>query len=147
MCSGNRKIRYGASLLEVLIATSILLVSVAALSTQASVGIRAANRSRLRGLAIVICKSVLDEQIASGQLCTRSPSPAVGFREWMVQTSLEPLGDQRSSLTHSGQEQLRLVSVTAWQAGRNEVLSKTTLSMIVRMPKGSPDVGNNAGGM
>ena len=138
-------------MIEVLIATSILMISVAALSMQASIGMRAANRTRMQGLALAICQSVLNEQIASGKKQTTSARPAKGFSDWMVQTSLEPLSDEHSWIMGSGiagseHKRLCLISVTAWQLGRNETPSKTTLSLVVRKPQESlADVGVTGG--
>ena len=141
MNSHRSKRRIGASLLEALIATVILLVSVAALSSQATVGARAANRARLQSLACTICESILAEQLA-GQLAADrfGSTPAFrvsGFSDWMAQTRVESLDHTASIVDQSSDSRLQLVSVTAWQIGRNERLSKTTLSRVVHLSSSS----------
>jgi type II secretory pathway pseudopilin PulG len=62
--SRQRKKRGGLSLLEVVLALGILLMSLAALSQLVSSGSRAASDSQLRTEAIIRCQSKLAEAIA-----------------------------------------------------------------------------------
>lgn len=134
MVSRNVVSRSGASLLEVLIASAILLVSIAALTSQALVGVRAAKRAQLQTLANVICRSVLAEQAVLSKLSSTPARRVPGLEDWMVQTRVESLSDAKSIIDQNAAGSLSLLSVTAWQPGINERLSKTTLSQIVRHP-------------
>lgn len=139
MVSHNVVSRKGASLLEALIASVILMISIAALTSQALVGLRAANRAQLQTMASVICRSVLAEQAVSSKLSSSPAMPVPGLEDWMVQTTVELLSDPKSTIDQDSAGSLSLLSVTAWQPGINERLSRTTLSQIVRhshVPKG-----------
>lgn len=134
MVAHNVVSRSGASLLESLIASVILLISIAALTSQALVGVRAAKRAQLQTVASVICSSVLSEQTALSKLSSTPAMRVPGSEDWMVQTHVESLSDAKSTIDQNSASKLSLLSVTAWQPGINERLSKTTLSKIVRHP-------------
>lgn len=138
--------RQGASLLEVLLATAVLLISIAALSTQMMVGVRSANRINLQTISISLCRSVLAEQLSARNPTSVSTKRVDGFSDWMVQTKIEPVIGDRGLLGTCEREQMILVSVTAWQEGRYENVSKTTLSQIVRRQIKSDSVSTETPG-
>ncbi len=137
MCSARSTQRSGASLLEVLIATLVLLVSVAALGNQMFVGVRASERARLQTKADVICQSVLAEMIAARSFSSSPARKHPDFDGWMVQVQVNPLQEKNAIVGSLPRDELVVVTVTAWEPGRNELLSKVTLTRITRkfLPK------------
>lgn len=134
MTSRKVRNRSGVSLLEVLVATMVLLVAMAALTSQALVGARAARRANLQITASTICQSLLEEHMATNILRNSPARPVQGFDGWMAQTKVEALNDAATTFDLSRKEQLCLISVTAWRIGSDERLSRLTLSQVARFP-------------
>ena len=63
-----RRHRSGVTLLEILIATVVLLVALGALGTQTGVAVRAASRVELESIGSILCESLADELIATQQV-------------------------------------------------------------------------------
>jgi prepilin-type N-terminal cleavage/methylation domain-containing protein len=76
--------RRGLTLLEMLLAASILAMSLAVLARQNGVGVRAALRSQLETEAAVLCQSQLNRLLAEKLRWKRSPS---GRWRMLVQVS------------------------------------------------------------
>ena len=119
--------RTGGSLLEVLLATCILLVSMAAMGSQASVGIKAGIRLQLESESMWHCQTMLQETIAStNRQSTAQPAPIAAHSDWLFTTEIKPvLGTACDSVT-----------TTVWKPGKYESISRTRLVQIVAKQHG-----------
>ena len=118
--------RRGLTLLEMLLAASILAMSLAVLARQNGVGVRAALRSQLETEAAVLCQSQLNRMLAekaSLKTIPERPLTDSGSKShrWMWSAHVEP-----SSLP-----ELRLVTVTVFAEGIHREISTVKLSRLV----------------
>ncbi|XZE51585.1 type IV pilus modification PilV family protein [Planctomycetaceae bacterium SH139] len=122
----------GASLLEVLIASLVLMVSLIALGTQAGVGIRAAQRVELESQATLLCQSILEEQlVGSGDLEFDRTRPISAYPGWNYQLTLSTPDSPGPTRSVSGAVNLKLLSVSVWKSGKLAEISRTTLERLV----------------
>jgi len=118
--------RRGLTLLEMLLAASILAMSLAVLSRQNGVGVRAALRSQLETEAAVLCQSQLNRLLAektSMETISERPLADAGSKShrWMWSAQVEP----------SSVPVLRLVTVTVFAEGIHREISTVKLSRLV----------------
>lgn len=118
--------RRGLTLLEMLLAASILAMSLAVLARQNGVGVRAALRSQLETEAAVLCQSQLNRLLAEKATIETIPERPLAnagsqSRGWMWSAQVEP-----SSLP-----ELRLVTVTVFADGIHRDISTVKLSRLV----------------
>ena len=126
--------RRGLTLLEMLLAASILAMSLAVLARQNGVGVRAALRSQLETEAAVLCQSQLNRLLAekaSMETIPERPLADAGLQShrWMWSAQVEP----------SSVPELRLVTVTVFAEGMHREISTVKLSRLVpAFPEASP---------
>jgi general secretion pathway protein I len=118
--------RRGLTLLEMLLAASILAMSLAVLARQNGVGVRAALRSQLETEAAVLCQSQLNRLLAekaSIDTIPERPLTDAGSKShrWMWSALVEP----------SSVPELRLVTVTVFAEGIHREISTVKLSRLV----------------
>lgn len=118
--------RRGLTLLEMLLAASILVMSLAVLARQNGVGVRAALRSQLETEAAVLCQSqlnrLLTEEISMETIPERPLANAHSeSHRWMWSVQVEP----------SSVPKLRLVTVTVFAEGIHREISTVKLSRLV----------------
>jgi len=118
--------RRGLTLLEMLLAASILAMSLAVLSRQNGVGVQAALRSQLETEAAVLCQSQLNRLLAektSMETISERPLADAGSKShrWMWSAQVEP----------SSVPVLRLVTVTVFAEGIHREISTVKLSRLV----------------
>lgn len=121
-CSG-RSIgnRQGLTLVEVLLATTILVVSLAALAQQNASGTRAALRSHLETESAIRCQSQLNRLLTqNGSLQSQLDVPFLDDNRW------------RWSATVSASQfpELSLLTVRVSQSGNNQDISEFSLSRL-----------------
>ena len=109
-----------------LLAASILAMSLAVLARQNGVGVRAALRSQLETEAAVLCQSQLNRLLAekaSLETIPERPLTDAGSKShrWMWSTQVEP----------SSMPELRLVTVTVFAEGIHREISTVKLSRLV----------------
>lgn len=125
--SGYR--RRGGMLLEVLLATSILLVAIAVLGNQCGVGVRAGIRAQIESESIWHCQSILNETVASSERKpTTKPTSVPSHDDWLFTVEF----------LESGIENVDLVRVSVWKQGNMESLSKSHLNRLIRKPLPAP---------
>lgn len=129
-CSANRyrscRSRRGLTLLEMLLAASILAMSLAVLARQNGVGVRAALRSQLETEAAMLCQSQLNRLLAEKALMETIPERPLTdansqSHRWMWSVQVEP----------SSVPDLRLVTVTVFAEGIHQEISTVKLSRLV----------------
>lgn len=126
--------RRGLTLLEMLLAASILAMSLAVLARQNGVGVRAALRSQLETEAAVLCQSQLNRLLAEKALMETIPERPLAdagsqSHRWMWSAQVEP----------SSVPELRLVTVTVFAEGIHREISTVRLSRLVPVaPEASP---------
>ena len=118
--------RRGLTLLEMLLAASILAMSLAVLARQNGVGVRAALRSQLETEAAVLCQSQLNRLLAEKALMETIPERPLTdagskSHRWMWSAQVEP----------SSVPELRLVTVTVFAEGIHREISTVKLSRLV----------------
>ena len=118
--------RRGLTLLEMLLAASILAMSLAVLARQNGVGVRAALRSQLETEASVLCQSQLNRLLAEKTSLETIPERPLmeassKSHRWMWSAKVEP----------SSMPELRLVTVTVFAEGIHRELSTVKLSRLV----------------
>jgi type II secretion system protein I len=118
--------RRGLTLLEMLLAASILAMSLAVLARQNGVGVRAALRSQLETEAAVLCQSQLNRLLAEKATIETIPERPLAnavsqSRRWMWSAHVEP----------SSMPELRLVTVTVFADGIHRDISTVKLSRLV----------------
>ncbi len=128
----RRHARKGNSLLEVLIATSILLVSIAAIGNHINVGVQAGLRVQLESEASWHCQTILQESIAEpSRLPTSMPSPVPNHNDWLYQVDIK----------EDPQWNFDLITVAVWKPGKHESISRMQLAQFVttrRIPETTP---------
>jgi hypothetical protein len=118
----RRRARNGNSLLEILIATSILLVSIAAIGNQVNVGVQAGLRVQLESEASWHCQTILQESIANSiRLPSAKPSPVPNHNDWLYQVRIkdDPILN------------LALITVEVWKPGKHERIARMQLTQFV----------------
>lgn len=118
--------RRGLTLLEMLLAASILAMSLAVLARQNGVGVRAALRSQLETEAAVLCQSQLNRLLAEKTSIETIPERPLAEADseshrWMWSAQVEP----------SSMPELRLVTVTVFAEGIHREISTVKLSRLV----------------
>lgn len=118
--------RRGLTLLEMLLAASILAMSLAVLARQNGVGVRAALRSQLETEAAVLCQSQLNRLLAENAAMETIPERPLTdagskSRRWMWSAQVEP----------SSVPELRLITVTVFAEGIHREISTVKLSRLV----------------
>jgi Tfp pilus assembly protein PilV len=128
----RRNVRNGNSLLEVLIATSILLVSIAAIGNHISVGVQAGLRVQLESEASWHCQTILQEAIAAPRrLSTSVPLAIPNHKDWLYQVDIKD--DPTLNLD--------LITVTVWKPGKHEKIARMQLAQFISnrsIPETSP---------
>lgn len=125
--------RRGLTLLEMLLAASILAMSLAVLARQNGVGVRAALRSQLETEAAVLCQSQLNRLLAEKATIETIPERPLAnagsqSRRWMWSARVEP----------SSMPELRLVTVTVFADGIHRDISTVKLSRLVPVHSDAP---------
>ncbi|TWT94209.1 hypothetical protein Pla100_38190 [Neorhodopirellula pilleata] len=120
-------------MLETMIASFVLLISLAALGLQTSVGTKAARRAQLQTQSAILAASKLDELVATRTFAvTTSPQPFGDHPEWNYTVSLESV-DRVGQLADMGDPaNLILLSIATWKTGGEAHQSRTTLRKIIR---------------
>lgn len=118
--------RHGLTLLEMLLAASILAMSLAVLARQNGTGVRAALRSQLETEAAVLCQSQLNRLLAEKALLETIPERPLAnagspSHRWMWSAQVEP----------SSVPELRLVTVSVFAEGIYRDISTVKLSRLV----------------
>lgn len=113
-------------MLEMLLAASILAMSLAVLARQNGVGVRAALRSQLETEAAVLCQSQLNRLLTEETLMETIPERPLTdagsqAHRWMWSAQVEP----------SSVPELRLVTVTVFAEGIHREISTVKLSRLV----------------
>jgi type II secretory pathway pseudopilin PulG len=112
------RLRRGLSLLEILLATVILLGALASLSQQTSTGITAALRSQLETEAALRCTSQLNRLVAESRRESSIPeTPFSDNSQWRWSASWQP----------SEFPGLQMLDVTVWQQGPHRTWSTFSL--------------------
>jgi Tfp pilus assembly protein PilV len=133
--SSRKHNRNGITLLETLIATVILLVSIAALGTQSAVGVRAARRVQAESMSALLCHSVLDELMVTGQVkSTTAPKAIEGHPGWQYTSEISELATTTAHRGPVSSDRLCIMTVTTWRTGVWAIESKTSLTQVVRKP-------------
>ena len=129
----RRNARNGNSLLEVLIATSILLVSIAAIGTHINVGVQAGLRVQLESEASWHCQTILQEAIAEpSRRSTSMPLAVPNHKDWLYQVDIKD--DPTLNLD--------LITVAVWKPGKHERIARMQLAQFVTtrsIPETSPE--------
>lgn len=121
------------TLMETLLATVILLVSIVALGTQSAVGIRAADKVRLETLSSILCQSVLDEHLARRNIVNElQPQTVPGYPDWVFTTTVHELTNPEDRLQTGENKNLVAFSATTWRPGRDANDSFKSLTQVVR---------------
>lgn len=139
-CSGVSLVS-GMSLLEVVLATAILSMSLAALAQQSAVGVKAALRCQLQSEAAVYCQTQLDRLLV-GRLALRTvrDQQIEGVQGWrwsaevrdsavpnLLEIRLEVYRESQPLLSRC--HLLRLVAVSEAAAGGTSVTSAGVVSV------------------
>ncbi len=121
ICRSTSK-RKGFTLLEVLLALAILLLSLAALGNLSFVGMRASTRCHLQSEACWRAHTVLEE-IGAGirKSVTAGPMPMEAGSDWMVTIRARPTDVPK----------LIDVEVQAWKAGHQAEQSRVSLAKTI----------------
>lgn len=117
--------RAGFSLMEMLVATAILLVAVGVLSELAYIGTRHADRAEAAATAQRMCQNILEEILSGGRpLESVSDAATSESSEWHYSVEIKPLERFRWS---PGLAELRVTVVPASEgaeSGRSVSLSR-----------------------
>ncbi len=137
----RRATRRGLSLLEVVLAMAILLVSMVALGQLVGLGLDAANRSRDLTYAQMLCESKMAELVSGlvplepamdmpvGQYLDQSFS-AADFNEWLCTVQIEP---------DPMQPELLVIGVTVYRNPMDDTTPvEFTLVRLIRDPSMTP---------
>ncbi|MFM7057921.1 MAG: hypothetical protein ACKO2P_13455 [Planctomycetota bacterium] len=118
-------IRGGVSLLETVLAVTILTAALTALGHQTFVGLRASVRTELESRAALLCQSRMEFLVATPNVSLPiSGQPIPDAPEWRWSAELMPVADI---------DELHWLVVSVSQPGPRTDLSRYTLSRLVPM--------------
>lgn len=127
-----RRSRSGSTLLEILLATTILLVAMTAIGNQCGVGIHAGIRAQMESEAIWHCQTLLQETISSvDRKSVSKPTPIPFHEDWLYTIELQ----------NGAMPGLAKVDVQVWKPGKYENHSRIHLSQFVS--ENSPSATND----
>ena len=114
--------RRGSTLLEIMLATTILLVAMTAIGNQCRVGIHAGIRAQMESEAIWHCQTLLQETIASvDRKSVSKPTPIPCHEDWLYTLELQ----------NGPMPGLEKVDAQVWKPGKYENLSRIHLTQFV----------------
>lgn len=125
----SQRLRAGFSLMEVLMATSMLLASVIVLGELAGIGRRHASAARELATAQILCENKLNEILAgAAPMSAVDGEPLEDQPGWIFTVSIEPVSQtasaspsrERSGSPNSGDVGLSALTVTVAPEGENQ---------------------------
>ena len=123
--------RQGVTLLEICLATSLLLVALLALGHQGNLAVQAGLRAQFSHKSMLLNRSLLAERLAKADYSgTSAPQPLMEQPGWFY------------SIRKEENDRMALVTLrtSVWKEGKYATWSRTSLARVIHVP---PSVGGS----
>lgn len=127
----SRRKRSATTLIELLIATAILLTAVAALGSQAGLGVRSAERAQLDAFSTLLCQSLMDEALGTQRVPSPGQTlPVPNYPSWRFRIDWDLPASQRPSQAAA---ELKWLTMETWRVTPQKTTQRDAVIRISRL--------------